>query len=442
MLNAAQDNNLPVKVGRVGLLGFALFFMILDREWGFIYTHTVFASNVMVYIAFLLMLLLFLRVGMKYNFGNWTYLSAWWTPYLLYTMLGFFLRFTLQNFTYWFCCLILILIATKAWLTKALPLKLMFWSGIVAAIGVFVQLLYPNFYNANISPLFLKEDVISMWTEGSGLNGFTYQLGETATILIYAEVVVLCMREKLFTLFGKRKILYFLIIALLVICIFLTGKRTLSAVSLLLPVIVVLMSKQSSVGKFFILFFAVVSAFFVLRYFTGNLTELGETRFASRFVLSYSDVQAGEDISSGRTYLYSLAIDAFKAKPIFGIGVGKFPQYSGTGTDVHNAYLQVLCEQGIIGFILYIIPLIVSLFYTHKLYHRVPQQEKKYMLLSFSFQIVHVLNALTENCNLGSSIMIYFMGIAIAIYEETMLKVYKRINITQLITDENPIHNS
>jgi len=38
------------------------------------------------------------------------------------------------------------------------------------------------------------------------------------------------------------------------------------------------------------------------------------------------------------------AVDAIEAYPIFGIGVGDFPTYSGVWRDVHMTYLQVAAE--------------------------------------------------------------------------------------------------
>mgnify|MGYP000158085205 CR=1 FL=1 len=73
----------------------------------------------------------------------------------------------------------------------------------------------------------------------------------------------------------------------------------------------------------------------------------------NRFAKSYIGSQMGEDISTGRFDLYEIAYKAFSQSPIFGIGAGLFKEVTHAYTDVHNAYLQVLCEQGIIGLILF-----------------------------------------------------------------------------------------
>ena len=65
-------------------------------------------------------------------------------------------------------------------------------------------------------------------------------------------------------------------------------------------------------------------------------------------------------ITNGRTAIYENAIELWKKNRMFGIGWGNF-KYSTSqstwyvGFDVHNCYLQILCETGIIGAIFYYI---------------------------------------------------------------------------------------
>ena len=414
-MESTNNNKKTIRKKTVTLLGFSLLFLVLDRQWGFIYSHTVFSSRVATYVVFITLLILFLQVGNKYDYGKWTNLSVWWAPYLFYTILGYFSRLILQNLTYWLCCLILILIAACCFLLRELPLKALFWSGIVALVGVFFQLLFPAFYSAYIGSLFIRDDLISLWTEGGGLNGFTYQLGTTASIIICAELVLVCMKEKVLPAVQKHSYLYFLILILMILGVFLTGKRTISVIALILPVLLTSMSERNTKRKALFLFLVGVAGFVGVQYFISNVVQLEETRFISRFATSYVEMQGGDDFSSGRSNLSSLAINAYESNPIFGIGVGRFIEYTGAKMDVHNTYLQVLCEQGIVGFVFYVLPLSVSLFYTRNLYKRTFGDKKRYVLLSLAFQIMFILLAFTSNCNLGIDLIIYFIAIAISI---------------------------
>jgi O-antigen ligase len=56
-----------------------------------------------------------------------------------------------------------------------------------------------------------------------------------------------------------------------------------------------------------------------------------------------------------RKFLMYRAVDAIEAYPIFGIGVGDFPTYSGVWRDVHMTYLQVAAEGGIPVLIIYLL---------------------------------------------------------------------------------------
>lgn len=78
-----------------------------------------------------------------------------------------------------------------------------------------------------------------------------------------------------------------------------------------------------------------------------------------RYVWTVEWMLKGYDITSGRTELYALAWDAFLNNPLFGLGWDmfysvipeSFQSLHGQNIveDVHNIYLQFLCETGIVG---------------------------------------------------------------------------------------------
>ncbi len=64
-----------------------------------------------------------------------------------------------------------------------------------------------------------------------------------------------------------------------------------------------------------------------------------------------------DKLSNGRRVLWTLAFDAFMEKPVFGHGWHSFSEIaplSGNthATNVHCVYLQLLCETGIVGFVI------------------------------------------------------------------------------------------
>lgn len=97
--------------------------------------------------------------------------------------------------------------------------------------------------------------------------------------------------------------------------------------------------------------------------------------FLTQLALRTSSVHSTVDISSGRTMLWGRALSLFKEHPVFGIGWGNFRNYlsdtfnvfnDGQLSNVHNNYLQILCETGIVGFIFFVFPLFYILYRTFK----------------------------------------------------------------------------
>lgn len=80
------------------------------------------------------------------------------------------------------------------------------------------------------------------------------------------------------------------------------------------------------------------------------------------------ETASSDDASSGRTPLYELAINEWQEKPIFGNGWGHYIEashlkfgkstYNADYMHTHNDYLEILCDKGIVGLMLYLILLI------------------------------------------------------------------------------------
>ena len=72
------------------------------------------------------------------------------------------------------------------------------------------------------------------------------------------------------------------------------------------------------------------------------------------FISKNSFYLARGDILNGRSELYKQAIGFFMDHPLIGIGAKNFYKHNALGLDVHNVYLQLLAENGVIGFCLMI----------------------------------------------------------------------------------------
>lgn len=403
------------------LLGFALLLLVFDRFWGVVYAHTVFQSPTVIYLSFFILLVLFLSIGLKYGLGKLTGFSLAWTPYLIMTIIGFLAQFKIQDLSYWVICLIMILVAFKSPFNNAIPIKLIFFSGVFCAIGILYEMLFPNTYFSNIDPIFYhnKDNFTEVTMEYTGFAGFTYQLDTTARPIIMAEMVLLCLKDRLFTRKRISKIIYYVLLVTLIAFVLLAGKRTFSSLAIALPFIVYFLSTKNSLRKYGAVIALAIVVFGFFRWFVSNLDLLSDSLFFRRFANSYIEYIAGGDVSSGRSYLSDLAWQAFESSPIFGIGVGKFIAVTNAYTDVHNTYLQTLCEQGVVGFILYLIGIVYAFFYTVSLIRkRNKSSELPYLKFSLAIQLFYILYCFTGNENLGIGQVFYFMAIAIAINAE------------------------
>ena len=61
-----------------------------------------------------------------------------------------------------------------------------------------------------------------------------------------------------------------------------------------------------------------------------------------------------------RVSLWGQALEVFKSHPLFGIGMGRFADYSDIGLTAHNSYVLCLAELGIIGYFFWMGSIVVS----------------------------------------------------------------------------------
>lgn len=152
------------------------------------------------------------------------------------------------------------------------------------------------------------------------------------------------------------------------------------------------------------------------------------------------------DITNGRTELYDFAWLWFKENPIFGIGWGGYPYRVNTtfigaiyGRDsnmyAHNVYLQLLCEVGIIGFIVFILPMLYTLLKTIKLlkesrYKKISINKEEEVAISISVfvQLYFLMYCITGNPLYDYSTLFPFM-ISCAV---TGSIAFKKINLIKI----------
>ena len=156
----------------------------------------------------------------------------------------------------------------------------------MAMIGVYFQWFFLPVFNARVAPLF-HVDAIDFIKDAYGMRGFTPQQGTTSVILIFGEIVILYLREKALPKIFHNNIAYWLLIVLLIGSIFLTGKRTIAALSLAIPLVIYLLSSGRGMHRVLRLF--AVAGILVLGYeLLPYLSQSSEFYSIQRFSLTVS----------------------------------------------------------------------------------------------------------------------------------------------------------
>lgn len=209
-----------------------------------------------------------------------------------------------------------------------------------------------------------------LMSEGYGVF-VANNIGLTATYLVISIFLTLTVFIK--QEFGLKKLcFYFLLIFEVFALVVLNRRGELVAVFLSLLAYYALMLR----GKKLIIFLSLIIivaylAILLIALISSNVIVYeGDNRIiTSIFELIKSitgSTATKSDISNGRVGLYKIAIKLFKENFIFGIGWGAFAkhgsQYITQVTNVHDIYLQLLCELGVVLGLLFIVLLFAFLF--------------------------------------------------------------------------------
>jgi len=280
----------------------------------------------------------------------------------------------------------------------------------------------PSLYLGRIVNLFEQnKDRLIVWYKNGCMAGMTGHYSTNGNFLL---IGLLLSVAKYCT--NKTKINK-LLICLFIITLLMTGKRAQPIFGALavfyLYYITISVKDKNALKRFFkIMIFVLVGAVAV-----GIL--MWKVPALATIVLRFQQSNEDGDISSGRFELWAIALKAFKKSPIFGIGwCGFRSQYSWRFSSersyhVHNTYLQILCETGIIGFMVFMIWFAFVFFITikhYKLAIKIAELDKKrlcYLSFSLLYQTFFLLYCITGNPLYDVNMFfIYFLCSGISLY--------------------------
>lgn len=226
-------------------------------------------------------------------------------------------------------------------------------------------------------------------------RGYGIPLGGSFTIAYYIMTVGILIMFIDAVVYKQKNVSGVILILLAMIA---EGRRGELLAILVALLFLFLLSKDTT--HFFIKISCIIIAVLIIAISYNTLLDYMKTiPFFSRYVQSIEGIMMGNDITSGRTELWENAWEIFKENPIFGIGFGGFA-YHITGAfrsihgqdvmDVHNCTLQLLCENGIIGSIILLVPMILLF---SRSYHRLVMMKKKVNLNQY-YEAAYKLDAI------------------------------------------------
>lgn len=159
---------------------------------------------------------------------------------------------------------------------------------------------------------------------------------------------------------------------------------------------------------------------FVL-YFSVSLVRESVDAMWARF-------QSEDGTYSGRTDLYAYAFTLYRGHYLKGIGWGQYRKnttgffgVANASYAVHNVYIQLLCETGILGLGTFLAAALTSLFYAVKKYRKLLLSEgqptaKAVLELGIFMQVFFLTYCMSGNCLYDYNFCItYFIGILLTV---------------------------
>lgn len=265
---------------------------------------------------------------------------------------------------------------------------------IVVAITIFMEKLMPSIFNflfgwfGNWVPIQYSSIAKGYY---SGI------LFEGARAAFVTNIGIACVYSKILNNSGNRwgNIIKLIV---LVLALFLTGKRTLTAIGIFLMLFMYIITNnknKKAYKKLAIIIFCAVIILIILAFVIPDLVKPFKRMF-----------NIGSNFG-GRMVFWQTSINMFKEAPILGKGIGSFNKYLANNgftyygalwtSHAHNSYLQIMGETGIVGLFFVAMLIGTSLFKSFKLLKRVEKEQKVILLASIYIQLLFIIYALTGN---------------------------------------------
>ena len=275
----------------------------------------------------------------------------------------------------------------------------MYLGGMAMAVFVVVFTLLPGLFLELVYPLLSETaqryyDFFAPLGYGVSLGTYSY-----TDYVLFLGMTVCCADLAVKPRTGKRILVGSISLAILFCAMVVLGRRgELLAAALAIAVLVLALCSRRK--RRIILIVGAIAGAVAVMLILIFLPQLGKIPVLARYVETVEQLLSGTDITSGRGPLLAMAVAGFKSAPIFGMGWGQYVQLSAQVgmcdtdgnliEDCHNIYLQFLCETGIVGTVLILIPIFYLLLTTCRMFRTAKYLEDKtplrFVAISFLLQ--------------------------------------------------------
>lgn len=301
--------------------------------------------------------------------------------------------------------------------------------GSVHAIATFFFFLFPGAYSVMVRYYGKAPQGTFNGASGyhAGIADHYSQNGMMLVVLLFAMTAFL-IADILYQKHRNRRVLMWVLSGLALLALLMTTKRAHFVFGVLGVVFVYYLIRPDRIVSttLKLLGLGALAALFLV-FLVPNVPILKDmyTRFTNVGV---------DNQSLARVTLANLALKLFKEHPILGIGWGGFPYvysstiYHGVGMEMqnaHNVYLQMLCERGVVGLVIYLYVILKNIIFTVRTFiqrkqKNIPYKQAVMLLFSLMFQFFFIVHASTENC-LYDILFFYYpiaLGMAYSVYGE------------------------
>lgn len=297
--------------------------------------------------------------------------------------------------------------------------------------------IYPNFDSSQRAHLY---EQVQKNHHAVGLSNHYSQNG------IYMAISLCASFALMFANSSKNMLQRVLPVLVVLFALILTGKRGVLIFSVFAMLVSYIICKKGAFANKLVTVLFILSSMSLVIYALSFYVE-GISAAFERIAAMFGTENETSDISNGRFKLYAIAWNFFKQSPILGIGwrefskeVVNFYNQDSVLRDAHNVFLQLLCETGVIGFLIFMSLFISAITQTIQLAVKstknalcLSDKTKIVLIFSLCYQVFFLTYCITGNPLYDlETIYVYIISVGFSsgiyfIHKEEITKIKRQI---------------